>query len=425
MQFDKASWKKTFFFIWSGQAISLVGSQIVQFAIAWWITQSTGSAVVLATMAIFSMLPQVILGPFIGALVDRLNRRMVMIFSDASIAVVTVGLAALFLSGRIEYWHLYAAALARSLMGVFHWTAMNASTSLMVPKDQLARVAGLNQTLQGILTIAAPPLGALVVSLMPMGPIMLIDVVTAALAVLPLLFIRIPQPENVSAEAVSPLGLLRDVRDGFAYLRAMPGLLIVMIMATLINFFLNPTGTLTPLLVTRHFGGGAWHLSAIESAFGFGIIAGGLLLSVWGGFKRRIITSLVFLLVMGAATLLTGIAPSRLFIVAVVGSALAGITGPMVNGPLFALLQDRIAPEMQGRIFSLTISVAGAISPLGMAIAAPVADNLGIQVWWWIGGAACLLMGIVAMFIPAVVNLEQEMAHKALTEVLPTPVPAD
>src|SRR5574338_1188269 len=188
------NWKRTFFLIWVGQALSMIGSQVVHFAIAWWVTQATGSAVVLATMAIFGMLPQVILGPFIGALVDRWNRRRVMILTDGLIALITLGLAALFITGRIEYWHLYATALLLGTLGVFHWSAMQASTSLMVPKEQLSRVAGMNQTLQGLLGIATPPLGALVVGLWQMGPIMLIDVATAFLAVVPLLFVNIPQP---------------------------------------------------------------------------------------------------------------------------------------------------------------------------------------------------------------------------------------
>lgn len=425
MEATPTNWKKTFFLIWTGQSISMIGSQMVHFAMAWWLTQSTGSAVVLATMAIFGMLPQVILGPFIGALVDRWNRRRVMILADGAIAVATLGLAALFITGQVQFWHLYSIALIRSTLGVFHWTAMQASTSLMVPKDQLSRVAGLNQTLQGILNIVTPPLGALVVGLMPMGPIMFIDVVTAALAITPLLFVRIPQPANISTEGVTPRQVLADVREGLRYMWAWPGMMIIMAMAALINLLLNPTGTLTPLLITRHFEGGAWHLSAMESAWGFGVIAGGLLLSTWGGFKRRIITSMTFLAAMGAAVLLTGSAPRELFFLAVIGNGLGGATNVLVNGPLFALLQDRIAPEMQGRVFSLVGSLAGAMSPLGMALAAPVADHLGIQVWWWIGGAACLIMGLSTFFIPAVMKLEENGHRPAIVTVVPTAEAAD
>jgi DHA3 family macrolide efflux protein-like MFS transporter len=408
MNVTPANWKKTFFFIWTGQAFSLIGSQMVHFAIAWWLTQSTGSAVVLATMAVFGMLPQVILGPFIGALVDRWNRQRVMIVADSVIAFFTLGLAVLFLGGWIQVWHLYVVALIRGTLGVFHWTAMQASTSLMVPHDQLSRVAGMNQTLQAALGIAAPPLGALVVGFLPMGQIMFIDVITAALAIAPLFLVRIPQPENASDALVTPKMVLADVREGLRYVWAMPGLVIIMAMATLINFLLNPTGVLTPLLITRHFGGGVWHLSAMESSWPIGMIIGGILLSVWGGFKgRTVFTSMTFLVVTGIAVLMVGFAPPTLFMLAVAGNALSGLTNPLVNGPLFAFLQSRVKPEMQGRVFTVVGSMAGAAAPLGMALAAPVADNLGIQVWWIVGGIATILMGIAGFIIPAVRNIDR------------------
>lgn len=303
---------------------------------------------------------------------------------------------------------------------------MQASTSLMVPKEQLSRVAGMNQTLQGVLSIASPPLGALVVGLLPMGEIMMIDVATAVIAIFPLFFVRIPQPDNVSVEAVTPKALLLDVREGLRYVLSWPGMIILLLMATLINFFLNPTGILMPLLVTEHFNGGVWQLSAMESAWGVGIIAGGLLLSIWGGFKRRIVTTLGGLIALGGAVLMTGLAPSDFFLLAVAGNALAGALNPLINGPLFAILQSRIKPEMQGRVFTLVGSVAGAISPIGLALAAPVADYLGVQTWWVIGGVACLLMGIVGFLIPAVMHIEDDIPPHADKAPAPAAVlPAD
>jgi MFS transporter, DHA3 family, macrolide efflux protein len=406
------NWKRTFFIIWTGQAFSLVGSQLIHFAIAWWLTESTGSAAVLVTVSLFAVVPQVVLGPFIGALVDRWNRRRVMIAADSLIAMVTLWLAVMFMLGQGQIWYLYVASFVRGIMGVFHWTAMQASTSLMVPKEQLSRVAGMNQTLFGLLNIAAPPLGALLLGLLPLYAIMYIDVATAAIAVIPLLFVTIPQPADVSTEAVTPGSVIRDVRAGMAYVGKWPGLLMVLLMATVINFLLNPTGVLTPLLITRHFEGGVWHLSAMESASGFGIIAGGVLLSVWGGFKRRIVTTISGLVLLGLAVLMTGLAPSNWFLLAVAGTALAGALGPLINGPLMAILQSRIAPEMQGRVFTLVNSLAGAMAPLGMALAAPVADNLGIRVWWWFGGAICMLMGAISFMIPAIMNIEEDTAAK-------------
>jgi len=329
-----------------------------------------------------------------------------MIIADSIIAVITLGTAVLFRTGNMLIPYLYIAALLRSTLGTCHWTAMQASTSLMVPKEQLSRVGGMNQTLNGVLSIAAPPLGALVVGLLPLYGIMMIDVVTAVIAISPLLIVRIPQPVNVSVEVVTPRAVLQDVREGLRYVISWPGLLIVLLMATVINFLMNPTGALMPLLITRHFNGGAWHLSALESAWSLGLIAGGVLLSIWGGFKRRILTSMSFLAAMGLGALIVGLTPSPLFWVAVGGNVLSGLCNPLVNGPLFAILQDRIAPEMQGRVFTLVGSLAGAMSPLGMALAAPIADNWGIQVWWIIGGASCILMGIFSFLVPAIVHIE-------------------
>jgi len=154
------SWAPRFFTIWTGQALSLLGSSVAQFAVVWWLTDTTGSAVVLATASLVAMVPQVVLGPFIGALVDRLDRRKVMIVADSAVALLGLMLAVLFWVGRAQVWHLYVIMALRSLGGAFHWPAMQASTTQLVPSEQLPRISGLNQALQGTSQIMAPPLGA-------------------------------------------------------------------------------------------------------------------------------------------------------------------------------------------------------------------------------------------------------------------------
>ena len=149
-----AVWQRRFFTIWMGQAFSLFGSQLVQFALVWWLTQSTGSAKVLAMASLAGILPQIFLSPFAGALVDRWNRRKVMIAADAGIALATISLAVLFALKAVEIWHIYALMFIRSLGSAFHWPAMQASTTLLVPEELLSRIAGLNQTLQGAANIA-------------------------------------------------------------------------------------------------------------------------------------------------------------------------------------------------------------------------------------------------------------------------------
>jgi MFS transporter, DHA3 family, macrolide efflux protein len=417
------NWKKKFFVIWSGQALSLVGSGLVQFALVWWLTQTTGSAAVLASATLAAMLPDIFLGPFAGAVVDRFNRKAVMILADSLVAAATLVLVLLFASGLIQIWHVYLILFVRAFGGIFHYPAMQASTSLMVPKEHLARIAGLNQLLRGILSIATPPLGALVMTLLPMYSVLSIDILTALTAVIPLLLVSIPQPQRSNgSETVTPRVLLRDVREGLRYVRARPGLVAVLIMAMVINFLYNPAGMLMPLLVKNHFSGGAWHLSLIESAFGIGMIAGSLILSTWGGFKRQIYTSMLGLIGMGLGALIVGLSPAEAFSLAVVGYILSGLMNPITNGPLMALLQTRVEPAVQGRVMTLVQSCAMAMMPLGMLLAAPISDWLGIQAWFVAAGVVTAGMGIAGFFIPAVLRMEEDMQQAAPAGIQPAAV---
>ncbi len=386
----------------------------MQFALVWWMTQKTGSAAVLATASMVAMLPEVFLGPFAGALVDRWNRRRVMIIADGSVALVTLGLVFLFAAGRIEIWHIYVALFLRSLGGSFQWPAMQASVSLMVPEKHLSRVSGANQALQGLLRIAAPPLGALLLLALPMFAVLMVDIITAAIAILPVALAHIPQPvHSDNLVEVTPNQVWRDVKEGVRYLVAWPGLLGIMLLACLINFFLSPTGAFLPLLVTDHFKGGAFQLGWLESAEGIGLLAGGLLLSVWGGFKRRVFTSLIGVIGVGVGILLVGLAPASLYGLALAGLAITGVMLSLANGPLFAIFQASISPEMQGRMFTIIGSLASAMSPLGMAISAPIGEFLGVRSWYMIAGVLTILMGAVGFLIPAILHIEEQAKPNA------------
>ena len=276
MQSDtKPGWQRTFFLIWVGQSLSLLGSELVQFALVWHLTKTTGSASVLAFASFVALIPRVLISPFTGALVDRWDRRRTMILADVGIAAATMALAAIFFFGRIQIWHIYAIMFIRSLGSGFHWPALQASISLLVPKDQLSRIAGLNQTLRGTLGILAPVFAALLLDYLPMFGILSIDVLTAILAISPLLVVVIPTPEKKSFDdSEKPMRIIDDVKFGFRYLYNWKGLFYLALAATLLNFLLNPGFTFTPLLVTQYFGKGAIELSAIESAFSAGMILG-------------------------------------------------------------------------------------------------------------------------------------------------------
>ena len=265
------NWRKPFFLIWTGQSISLLGSQLVQFALIWWLTEKTGSATMLAFASFFSYLPEVILAPFAGALVDRWNRRRVMIVADGSIALATIAVAVLFWLGWVQIWHVFVVLFLRSLGNLSHWAAMKASTSMMVPEEHLARIAGINQALQGGVNIAGPALGAILLGVMPIFGVLFIDVGTAMLAIIPLLFVIIPQPQGAGVgEAVTVRNVLGDVRQGMRYVLSWRGLCVLLVMAVMCNFFFTPLFSILPILVTGYFKGGVYQLGWIESAWGVG-----------------------------------------------------------------------------------------------------------------------------------------------------------
>jgi DHA3 family macrolide efflux protein-like MFS transporter len=424
---EKSNWAAPFFTIWIGQALSMVGSRAGGFALVWWLTLASGqSATVLATATLVAMLPGVFLGPIAGALVDRWNRRRVMIVADTIIALFSAWLALLFWRDQIQIWHVYVIMFVRALGGAFHWPAMEASTSLMVPRDQLSRVAGMNRTLQGILTIAMPPLGAFLMEILPLHAIMAIDVVTAAFAIGPLFFVHIPQPKRREPEGGEPQArpsLWQDVKAGFVYIWHWKGMFLVLVLATVINMLINPGMSLLPVLVTKYFQGDVLQLGWMNSAWGLGVILGGLTLSVWGGLKRKVVTALLGLIGQGIGFALVGIAPASAFWLSLSGMVFSGFMNPIVNGPFFAIFQDVVAPEIQGRVFTVIGSITALASPLGMAIAGPVADWLGVQVWFILGGIACVLMGIGMFFVPAVMQIEDH-GHPA-GEAHPGEAPAE
>jgi DHA3 family macrolide efflux protein-like MFS transporter len=410
---DGKPWKATFFTIWGGQALSILGSQLVQFALIWHLTVVTGSATVLATASLAGILPNVVLGPLVGTLVDRWNRRWIMLLADSTIALATIVLAVLFALDAAAIWHIYLVMFIRSLASSFHGNAMSASTSLMVPVEHLTRIQGINEMLNGGLNVVAAPLGALLLAVLPLQGILAIDVATALIAILPLFVIQIPQPGRIECRSAQVQGeaqatVWHDLEAGFRYMLGWPGLLIIGLMTVGINFLLMPAFSLLPLLVKDYFGGDAIQLGWIESAMGIGIIVGGALLGVWGGFKRKILTSMMGLMGLGAGTLILALAPPSAILLAVGGALLFGIMNPITVGPFFTVIQSTVEPDMQARIFSIMSSVGTGIAPVGLMIAGPVADRAGIQLWFLLGGSLCVLMGVAGLFIPAVMNIEEK-----------------
>lgn len=397
------NWAIRYLTLWTGQALSLLGSQLVQFAIIWYLTTSTNSATTLAIASMMGLLPQVLLSPFIGTWVDRGSRRLILIAADATVATATFVLALLFAFDLVSVWHIYLALLIRAVAGGFHQSAFGASGVLLIPKEHLARVQGFNQALYGGLNIISAPLGAFLISIMPMQGILGIDIGTAFIAITILLFIQIPQPEkNHQTQST----FFQDFVAGFRYIIAWRGLVILLGLVMVINFFFSATEPLTPLLITKHFKGNAQQLAWWFSSFAIGTILGGMILGAWGGFKRKIVTAQVGLIIAGLATMMIGLISLELFWIGLAANTVAGLMLPIVNGSYGAMLQASITPAMQGRVFAFILSAGSFVSPIALMIAGPFADAFGIQLWFLIAGISCTLMGVAGFFSTAVMNME-------------------
>lgn len=397
-------WRLRFWSIWLGQALSLIGSALTQFVLLWWITLETGSTTALAIAGVMALLPQALLGPLGGALADRLSRRAIMIVADTISAACMLVLIWLFQSGQIELWHLYTMMFIRSSMQAFQAPAAAASTAMLVPGEWLGRVAGLNQILQGVMTIAAAPLGALLLAFLPFQGALLVDVATALLGIVPLLFYAIPQPRRDDAHVT---GIWGDILIGARVVLHNRGLLLLFGLVMLVVLTIMPTFTLTPLLVKDHFGGGVNEVAFMEGLAGIGIIAGGALIAVVPLFKRRIVTILLSFAISCATVALTALTPGSMLWLASLWWALSGITFSTGNAPLMALIQSQVPNQLQGRVLSLLTTAMGFAAPLGLALAAPLGELIGVRGIFIAGGFVSATICLLGFALPSLLRIEE------------------
>lgn len=407
---DSPRWRLQFFTIWTGQALSLMGSELVGFALIWWLTVETGSGVTLTTAAIVTYLPYIVLGPLAGTLVDHWSRRGIMIIADGATAFFTMLVGYLYWRGVAQVWHVYAILFLRTLGTCFHLPAMRASVALMVPQEYLVRVEGMNETLSGVIYILASPLAAWLLSVLLIQHILAIDIVTMLIAIAALLLVRIPQPEAVSEKRVS---FVRNLVEGARYFSSQRGLFLVTATDALRRFVTVAPFMMLPLLVIRHFAGGALEVGGLNSAYGFGCVFGGLILSTWGGFKRRLVTALIGLFGYGLSMFAIGVAPADGYWLAFGGCLGIGVTLMLCNGSMVAFLQSYVPPAMQGRVFSFKSGVEKIVVPLGLLVGGPLADMLfDVRPLFIAGGIACFLCDIIWVSAPVITHLEDGLCEK-------------
>ncbi|MBN2661664.1 MAG: MFS transporter [Tannerellaceae bacterium] len=400
------SWKKKFAVIWSGQLFSILSSAIVQFAIVLWLSFETKSAEVLSFAMIAALLPQTLIGPFVGVFVDRWSRKRTMILADSFVAFCSAVLALLFYLDSVEIWHIYALLAFRSVGSAFHNPAMEASVPLLAPESELLRVSGINQVIYSICNIAGPALGAVFMTSFDMTYVLMFDVVGAIIACGSLLFVFIPNPEKKSEE--TERDVLREMREGFNVVYEKIGLRRMMMISITVTFFLMPVATLFPLMTLNHFNGNAFQMSLVEVIWGVGMLVGGAILSIWKFKVRKTTLINASYVVLGLTFLFSGVLPESGFVYFVILTALAGVSAPFFHGPFTSLLQIYIHPSYLGRVFSLLGSVSMLPSMVGLAATGYIADTIGVANSFIISGAVITVAGIYSFFIKTIRSLEQE-----------------
>ncbi len=364
---------RVFILIWFGQLVSLLGSGLTGFALGVWVYQRTGSVTQFALISLFATLPIILISPLAGALVDRWSRRWVMIISDSGAALSTLVVALLLFTGNLEIWHIYLANAISSSFSAFQRPAYSAATTLLVPKQHLGRANGMVQLGEAVSRLISPMLAGILLVNIHLQGIILIDFTTFLFAFATLLFVKFP--ETTKSTIVGQVGirrLLQETAYGWHYLTARPGLLGLLILFTADNFLIGIVSVLvTPLILSI---ASAAVLGTIMSIGGLGMLLGSIVMSTWGGPKRKINAVFSFIILSGLCVLAVGLRPS-IFLYAI-SAFLFFFSIPIINSSAQVILQKKVAPNVQGRVFALRGAIVTAAFPLGYVIAGPLADYI-------------------------------------------------
>lgn len=412
----QSSWKRKFSIIWTGQFISLLSSTAVNFAIIIWLSLETESAEVLAYAAVAGLLPQAIIGPIAGVYIDRWDRKITMILSDAFVALCTLVMSISFYLGYESLILIYAMLALRSIGSAFHMPAMQAATPLLAPKSELLRVAGVNQIIQSVSSIAGPALGALAVGLFSIGNVLLLDIAGAAIAIMSLLFVDIPNPKRADKAKASIKQVWQDMGIGLKEILKNRGLSLLFLYAVIATFGLMPVSALFPLMTISHFGGDKFEMSVVEIAWGVGMLVGGGLLGIVKPSIPKPIIIAAMQIIMGLTFVISGWLPSNGFLLFVGLTGIGGLTASLYSASFMTTIQEEVQANVLGRVLSLFFSVALIPSIVGLLSTGFVANSIGINLTFIILGFLIVGVGVFSFLTPTVMQLGEKTELNDITK---------
>ena len=435
-----------FTIVWAGQLVSVLASSMTQFALTIWAYQETGSATALGIINTSFIVPFLLLSPIAGVMVDRHNRKLMMMVSDLTAVLATGGILVLQAMGILEIWHLYIAAVINGLGNTFQWPAYSAAISTMVPKENYSRANGMMSLVESGPAVLAPIFAGLLLPIISLTGILVIDVVTFFLAILALTLVIILQPEKTIEGQAGSGSILQEALYGFKYIFARRGLLGLLTFFIVLNFVIGLSGSLFSPFILERTNQSSEILGVVTSANAIGAVVGGLLIGLWGGFKKRMnsiflgeaLTGLFLLVVFGLGRSLP------VWIIAVV---IGGIFPIFTNGASQAIWQSKVAPDVQGRVFSARRMIAWSVGPITPILAGLLADYvtepaMQANTWlaqtfgWLVGNTSgsgmalqfvltgivyIVVAGFTFVFVPHVRNLEAELPDHDQMEKLEKP----
>lgn len=393
-------WKQKFAVLWVGQALSILTSMLSQYALIWYLTDLTGSSTVLSLATMAALLPQGILSLFTGAFADRFDRRTIMIAADGAIGAISLVLALMAWRAPLTPGPILLVAALRSVGGAFHAPCLQAVTPLIAPPEALTRCAGWSQGIQTVSMLLSPALAAALYAAIPLHWIILLDTLGAVFAICGLLLARLPALKV--GDAGRKLRLWQDTREGFAVLRSHRWLWQLCLICALFSVAFMPVSALFPLMSMQYFGREAAAAALVETAFSVGMLAGSVLLGLWGGGKDKILTMTAAVLAMGGALAVTVVLPPSGFWWFAGLSLLMGVTCPFFNSVFMALIQEKVEAQYLGRVLGLSGAMMTLASPIGLGATALLAEHTGLTLWFLLAGVVTLLCGGLMLLFPAV-----------------------
>ncbi len=397
-------WFRTYLFIWAGQFVSMISSYSVHFAVIIWLSLEHQSAEVLALAGIAGLLPQAVIGPFAGVFIDRWNRKLVMILADAFIALCTLVMVFVMNDGDPNLGLVYFLLGCRSVGNAFHSPAMQAIAPLIVPEKELLRVSGINQMLQSVSGIAGPALGTIAITYLPIAKVLYIDIVGALVAITSLFFVSIP---HLKREKTKPSlsSVITELKEGMHAVYYNKGLAFLFLFAMIATFFIMPVAIMFPLLTTGHYAGGKWEMGLIEIIWGVGMLIGGSILGIMRVKTSKIILVNTMHIILGLTFSFSGLLPGAWFLGFVTLTAFGGVALSIFSAAFMTILQEEVAADKLGRVFSLYFSMAVLPSIVGLLFTGIIAENIGVAYAFVISGILVTLVGVVSFLVPSLMKL--------------------